>query len=94
MKRLLKRICLIMAFCMVVYVLSILIVFDLSSPAYKFDVEYNRLGKEVALGPKPRWFICPASYAGIHYTGEEWPFKAYKPVCSVWISLSRFEPAK
>lgn len=72
--------------------LSFLIVFDVTKPAYKFDEEYNG-SRQVAVGPQPRYAFCKPSY-DIHYDGTEWPFRIFRPLCSVWRDITGYAPPK
>jgi len=74
----------------VLYFVSALIVFDFGAPSYAYDEEiYN--GKDVAIGPKPRGWICGPTYHNVAYSGDEWPFKVYRPICSIWRMIKGFE---
>jgi hypothetical protein len=73
----------LIAFLLVFYLASALFTFDMSTPAYKYDEEI-RDGKEVALGPHPRWWLCAPTHDGVAYEGHEWPFRLYMPLCRLW----------
>lgn len=73
-------------------VLGFLVIFDLTTPAYKFDEEYNG-SRYVALGPRPRYSFCKPTY-DIHYDGKEWPFRVFNPMCSLWRWLAGCAPPK
>ena len=74
--------------CLVVgYFASALVVLDFTDVAYPNDEEYFG-GKPVAFGPRPRMFLCAASYpnfpAGWSYDGSEWALILYHPICEHW----------
>jgi hypothetical protein len=70
------------------YAISAFILFDFTEAAYPHDEEYFR-DKLVAYGPCPRvWVRLPDYQAG--YSGHEWPFFIYRPVCSIWRSYNGY----
>ena len=73
-------------------VLGFLVIFDLTTPAYKFDEEYNG-SRYVALGPRPRYSFCKPT-CDIHYDGKEWPFRVFNPMCSLWRWLAGYASPK
>ncbi len=81
---------LIVAFIIILCVplLGFFVIFDLTTPAYKFDEEYNG-SLQVAIGPRPRNFFCGPTY-DIFYDGGEWPFLVFKPMCSLWRGLAGY----
>jgi hypothetical protein len=74
-----------------IYLVSALIVFDFTSVAYAEEEDtYN--GKEVAYGPRPRAFVVsPNPNLPGSYTGKEWPFTVYQPVCWLWRKVRGYE---
>ena len=68
--------------------LGFFVIFDLTTPAYKFDEEYNG-SLRVAIGPRPRYFFCSPTY-DIHYDGREWPFFVFKHMCFLWRKLAGY----
>lgn len=73
-------------------VLAFLVVFDVATPAYKFDEEYDGV-RQVAVGPQPRYLFCKPSY-DVHYDGTEWPFRVFGPLCSIWRVIAGYAPPK
>ncbi len=88
----LKRNALFVLILLAVPVLAFFVVFDTTTPAYKFDEEYNGT-RQVALGPRPRYAFCKPSY-DIHYNGSEWPFRVFKPFCVLWRQIMDYAPPK
>jgi hypothetical protein len=75
----------------VCYLVPAMILFDFSRAAYAME-EHTSKGKEVAWGPRPREFaVKPNTGLPDIYTGSEWPFLVYRPVCYVWRKLHGFE---
>ena len=72
---------------------SALVVLDFSDVAYPNDEEYFQ-GRQVAFGPRPRWFLCTAAYpsfpAGWSYDGSEWALVLYRPICEQWAAHKGF----
>jgi hypothetical protein len=65
------------------YLLSFLFIFDLTRPGCAEADSFR--GKLAAYGPKPREWFC-SDYMGYgYYTGYEWPFYAYSPLCKMWL---------
>ena len=79
------------------YIVFAAVIFDLGSPAPAFDQEYSSAGVPVAHGPLPRLIFCAGYYfdypGGVGYSGEEWPFRVFMPVCRVWFLVTRYDPA-
>jgi hypothetical protein len=71
----------------VAYFGSALVVLDFTDVAYPNDEEYFQ-NRQVAFGPRPRWFLCTAAYpsfpAGWSYDGSEWALILYRPICERW----------
>jgi hypothetical protein len=72
------------------YLFSSVIAFDFSESVDMGEAGFCN-GSEISAGPSPRlWarFICPpGDYdfpAGGTYTGDEWLFKFYAPICESW----------
>jgi hypothetical protein len=73
-----------------------LIVFDFTSPALSFDEEFFG-NRRVAIGPVPRLIFCTPDYGtfqGSLYSGEEWPFRFFAPVCGWWRSAYGYAAPK
>lgn len=87
-----KRLIMVFVVILCIFLPGFLVVFDLTTPAYKFDEEYNGLC-QVALGPRSRYFFCKPSY-DIHYDGREWLFLVFKPMCSLSRCLAGYAPPK
>ena len=64
-----------------VYLFSSLLVFSYGNFAYKYDEEYSMSGKDIICGPRPRNIFCYPTYHDWFYTGSEWPFVMYWPIC-------------
>lgn len=81
------RVVAVAAFLVIGYFASALVVLDFSDVAYPNDEEYFQ-GRQVAFGPRPRWFLCTAAYpsfpAGWSYDGSEWALVLYRPICERW----------
>jgi hypothetical protein len=69
----------------VLYVTSAAIVFNFSRPALDRFQEW-RGDMMVAYGPRPRPFLglIPTPIDETYWTGKEWPFILYAPICSIW----------
>ena len=76
------------------YLLSACVVFDFTSSAQDLCQEYDNEGRFVAHGPEPRVRLCrPRRYdipGGASWSGKEWAFTAYRPVCSAWLILKGY----
>lgn len=77
------------------YLLSSLLVFDFSRTAIAGDEEYFE-GRDVAVGPEPRW---PFTYGGDldipggwDFSGREPVFWVYRPVCLWWLARHGYAP--
>jgi len=62
-----------------------LVVFDFASIATPTDEE-NFGAQQVAIGPRPRWWVPYAAYdfdvpGGFGYNPSGWPFVVWKPLC-------------
>ncbi len=67
----------------VLYFISFFLVFDVMKPAYSDDEDsYNF--KAVAHGPRPRLLFCGSYMHNETYSGDEWPFYVYAPLCTMW----------
>ncbi len=86
-----KSVCLAVLLLLVVYMLTAVIVFDFSKPAYPYDEEYHQ-GRLVAIGPRPRSLFLPPTRDELFYEATEWPFEVYAPVCGVWRTLKGYAP--
>jgi len=75
---------------MCTYVLAALIIFDFGQTAYPFDEE-QRAGKQVAIGPRPRSWVITPTYHNMFYTGREWPFRLFLPVCYMYRAYKGYE---
>ena len=75
---------------LVLYATSAYIVFDWEKPAYPFD-EDNFNDREVAFGPRPRKWACEPTWNSVTFSGYEWPFIVYRPVCWIWRLTRNFE---
>jgi hypothetical protein len=67
------------------YVLLPFVLFDFSSVAVPYDEE-NFGSQQVAIGPKPRWWIPRAARhldipGGFDYEPSGWTFVVWKPLC-------------
>jgi hypothetical protein len=71
------------------YLLLPFLVFDFSSVAVPYDEE-NFGSQEVAIGPRPRWWISGAAHnldipGGYDYEPGGWPFVVWKPLCIAFV---------
>lgn len=76
------------------YVLLPLVVFDFTSAAVPHDEE-NFGTQEVAIGPKPRWWVPKAAYdldvpGGFSYDPSGWPFVVWKPICVAFLKFKGY----
>ena len=76
------------------YLAAAIVVFDFSTFVPRFDVEYGPDGREAYLGPCPRFARGeqPSFLWTTDYTGREWPFRVFRPVCSAWVRLHGHHP--
>jgi hypothetical protein len=78
------------------YLLLPLAVFDFTSTARPYD-EDNFGGREVAIGPKPCWWIPKAAWkldvpGGFSYDASGWPFVVWKPFCMAFLKVKGYAP--
>ena len=76
------------------YLILPLIVFDFASTAVPHD-EDNFGTQQVAIGPRPRWWIPKASYdhdlpGGFGYDPGAWPFVVWKPMCVAFVTIKGY----
>ena len=76
------------------YLLLPLIVFEFTSTAVPHD-EDNFGTQQVAIGPRPRWWIPKASYdydlpGGFGYDPGGWPFVVWKPMCVAFVKIKGY----
>ena len=78
--------------CVLAYILAAIIVFDLRTPAYSND-EDNFNSVPVAFGPEP-WpvFCIPEDGSAAGYSGSEWVWRPFSPICSIWRWVNGFAP--
>jgi len=78
------------------YLLLPLAVFNFTSVARPYDEEY--LGtREVAIGPKPYWWVPKAAWkldvpGGFSYDASGWPFVVWKPLCLAFLKAKGYAP--
>ena len=73
-----------------VYFMLSLVVFDYRGTAWPLgEEEFN--GRRVAFGPRPYYPLCKPYYGNGSYSGDEWPFFAFRPVCYVWRLVKNYE---
>jgi hypothetical protein len=77
------------------YLCSSLLVFDFTTDAYPFDVEFVG-GKHASLGPAPRIWVPFGCWkydipGGPSWTGSEWPFLVYRPICVLFVRAHGYE---
>ena len=77
------------------YILISLLVFDFSEEAVPYDEE-SFAGKPVAIGPRPRRWVPGATHdfdisGGPDYCPENWPCRAWKPICLIYCKMRGFE---
>ena len=65
------------------YGVSAIFVFDFQQPAIFFGAEIT------VIGPRPYGWMVQPSYHEFYYTGKEWPFKVYRPICKFWLLSKR-----
>jgi len=75
----------------VVYLLMGCVVFNFAHPARIFDEE-TRAGHEVVAGPTPWAWAAKPTYHGMFYTGKEWPFVAWAPICWGYRIIKGYAP--
>lgn len=78
------------------YLLLPLAVFDFTSAARPYDEEYFAT-REVAIGPKPYWWVPMAAWkldvpGGFSYDASGWPFVLWKPLCLAFIKAKGYAP--
>lgn len=78
-----------------VYLLLPLAIFDFTKHAWPFDEEHFN-GRQVAIGPRPRFFVPGAVRSwdipgGPDYSQDAWPFRVWKPVCVVYCRARGYE---
>jgi hypothetical protein len=76
------------------YLLLPLIVFDFTSVAVPFDEE-NFGSQQVAIGPKPYWWVPKAAHdfdvpGGFGYHSSGWPFVVWKPLCVAFVKAKGY----
>jgi hypothetical protein len=78
----------------VIYLLSAAVVFDFTTTAWDFCQEYDEDRRLVAHGPYPSVRLCrPRSYdipGGASWSGTEWAFSVYRPVCVLWLKMKGY----
>lgn len=74
----------------VFYAISFIVIFNLAKAAPVFDRESDNDGIPIAAGPMPRKWVVEASYHGMFYRGNEWPFVVYNIPCRLWCFLNGF----
>src|SRR4051812_15304844 len=90
MKRV-KKVGLVIAVTLALYLVLPFIVFDFSSVAAPWDEE-NFGSQQVAIGPRPRWWVPGAARhwdfpGGFDYEPDGWVFVVWKPC--VWHTIER-----
>jgi hypothetical protein len=83
--RRLKKIGVALAVVVGIYILLPLVIFDFSAVATPYDEE-NFGSQQVAIGPKPWWWVPRAARhldipGGFDYDPSGWPFVVWKPLC-------------
>ena len=84
MKRL-KKVAVVCAIIIGLYLVLPLVIFDFSSVATPYDEE-NFGSQKVAIGPKPRWWVPGVARhldipGGFDYEASGWTFVVWKPLC-------------
>lgn len=74
-----------------IYIISFVIIFDLSTPAFDWDEE-NYKDRSVALGPRPRWVFLRPYQWDVAYDPGQWPFVVYRPLCQMWLRSHGYAP--
>ncbi len=87
--KILKRLGISMAVLVALYMLLPFLVFDFTELANPYDEE-NFGSQQVAIGPKPRWWIPKAARkldipGGYSYDPSGWPFVLWKPLCVAFV---------
>ncbi len=77
-----------------VYGLLPLAIFDFTSVAVPYDEE-NYGSQEVAIGPRPYWWVPYAAHdfdlpGGYDYSPEGWPFVVWKPLCVAFVKAKGY----
>jgi hypothetical protein len=87
--RILNRIALALA----LYTLSFAFVFNFNGDIASTREELTNHGKLLVFGPHPREIFCsePDPNLPEAYRGDEWPFRVYAPLCSLWGRLNGYE---
>jgi hypothetical protein len=90
----LRRIGVVVAVLMGLYLMLPLVVFDFTSTAVPYD-EDNFGNREVAIGPKPRSWVPKAAHdfdipGGYGYDPSGWPFVVWKPVCVAFVKAKGY----
>lgn len=80
-----KKIIFTIIYLLLSFCICFFLTFDITVPAFKFDAE------GVVLGPRPLYYLCKPSYDNFFYSGNEWPFKLYHPICKIWIIAAGYE---
>lgn len=81
-----KVVCRLALWSACVYIFAIFVVFDLTRPAFRFDIDNSADGTPVAIGPRPRAFVCRPAMHDIDYIGNEVVFSVFMPACVIWCS--------
>jgi hypothetical protein len=70
------------------YLAAVLVVFDFGTLVNRVDVESVN-GREAYLGPRPRFVQGEmSSFLWTRdYSGREWPFRIFRPVCRAWVRI-------
>jgi hypothetical protein len=94
--KVLKRIGIGAAILVGLYALLPLVIFNFGETARPYDEEYFG-GREVAIGPKPHWWVPGAAWkvdmpAGCSYDASGWPFVCWKPLCFGFIRAKGYAP--
>src|SRR5204862_4470530 len=78
----------------IIYLLSALVVLDFSATAWDLCQEYDDERRQVTHGPQPRILLCrPRLFdipGGASWSGTEWAFTVYRPLCSVWLRVKGY----
>lgn len=79
-----------------IYILLPLVIFNFGEAARPYDEE-NFNGREVAIGPKPPWWVPGAAWkidmpSGCSYDAGEWPFVCWKPLCIAFVKVKGYAP--
>ena len=75
-----------------VYLVSAFVVFDFSTFAPDGAREYSSAHVLLSFGPRPRaWACTPLGTHDYYFTGKEWVFVLYKPVCVIFNMVEGYE---